>query len=131
MKTIKSLMLMMLMVFVGGVICSCGDDKDDDNGGITGTYTLHCTISDPGTLPEQQAAIMKQALERNVNKEMPNITLELAKKALDIAIDDAIAYGTYDDQEYNFTIEFYITDANGNKVYSRSIVVKDGKATKK
>jgi 4-hydroxy-L-threonine phosphate dehydrogenase PdxA len=77
------------------------------------------------------AAIMKQALEQNVNKEMPNITLELAKKALDIAIDDAIAYGTYDDQEYNFTIEFYITDANGNKVYSRSIVVKDGKATKK
>ena len=118
---------------MGGVICSCGSDDDDDNGGgsATGTYTLHCTISDYGTLPKQQAAIMKQALEQNVNKEMPNITLELAKKALDIAIDDAIAYGTYDDQEYNFTIEFYITDANGNKVYSRSIVVKDGKATKK
>ena len=62
MEKIKSLMLMMLMVFVGGMICSCGSDDDDDNGGgsATGTYTLHCTISDPGTLPKQQAAIMKQ-----------------------------------------------------------------------
>ncbi|MBR6121207.1 MAG: hypothetical protein IKQ05_02300 [Prevotella sp.] len=133
MEKIKSLMLMMLMVFVGGMICSCGSDDDDDNGGgsATGTYTLHCTISDYGTMPEEYAAIMKQGLDAFANQSFPNVTLNLVKAAVDKAIEEAIEKGTYDDEPYNYTIEFYVTDSMGNKVYSRYIVVKDGKATAK
>ena len=135
MKKIKSLMLMMLMIFVGGMICSCGNDDDDNvdgnRGGAISTYTLHCTISDYGTMHEEYAAFLKQGLDAYAARSFPNASLETVKAALDEAVDEAVKSGNYNDSPYNYTIEFYITDSNGKKVYSRFIVVKDGTAMAK
>ena len=60
MEKIKSLMLMMLMVFVGGMICSCGSDDDDDNGGgsATGTYTLSLAAPKGGTYAQEPIVLI-------------------------------------------------------------------------
>ncbi len=92
-------------------------------------YVLRCTISDIGTLPPTYAAILKQGLEESVKERISGVSLEDAKKMVDKAVTDAVANGDYNGEEYNYTIEFYITDSEGNKLYSRYIVVKDGSAT--
>ncbi len=136
MEKIKSLMLMVVMIVMSGMVCSCGSDDDDNKGGggsesAIGTYVLHCTLSDAGTMPKEYADILKKSLEENVNQTYQNVSLDVVKAALDTAVDDAIKNGSYDNEQYNYTIEFYITDSNNKKVYSRYIVVKDGKATAK
>ena len=82
-------------------------------------------------MPKEYADILKKSLEDNVNQTYQNVSLDVVKAALDTAVDDAIKNGSYDNEQYNYTIEFYITDSNNKKVYSRYIVVKDGKATAK
>ena len=136
MEKIKSLMLMVVMIVMSGMVCSCGSDDDDNNkgggsGSTIGTYVLHCTLSDAGTMPKEYADILKKSLEDNVNQTYQNVSLDVVKAALDKAVDDAIKNGSYDNEQYNYTIEFYITDSNNKKVYNRYIVVKDGKATAK
>jgi hypothetical protein len=102
-----------------------------NNGNAVDTYTLHCTISDYGTMSEEYAAILKQGLEANFKQTISNVSLEVIKAELDQAVEDAVKSGNYSDSPYNYTIEFYITDSKGNKVYSRYIMVKNGKATAK
>lgn len=136
MEKIKSLMLMVVMIVMSGMVCSCGSDDDDNNNGggsgsTIGTYVLHCTLSDAGTMPKEYADILKKSLEESVNTAYQNVSLDVVKAALDTAVEDAIRNGSYDNEQYNYTIEFYITDSNNKKVYSRYIVVKDGKATAK
>ncbi len=136
MEKIKSLMLMVVMIVMSGMVCSCGSDDDDNKGGggsesAIGTYVLHCTLSDAGTMPKEYADILKKSLEESVNATYQNVALDVVKAALDTAVEDAIRNGQYDNEQYNYTIEFYITNSSGKKVYSRYIVVKDGKATAK
>ena len=129
MKQFKNFFLIALMVLVGGMVSSCGDDDDNGGGGSgVGTYTLKCHISDYGTLPQEYAKYLNDGLEQNINQQYPNVSLDLVKKALDDAVADAIKNGQFGDADYNYTIEFYIVDSKGNKVYSRYITVKDGKA---
>jgi hypothetical protein len=131
MKQFKNFFLIALMVLVGGLVSSCGSDDDNNGGGGSGlgTYTLKCHISDYGTIPTEFAKIMNDALEQNVNQQYPNVSLDLVKKAVDQAVEDAVKSGQYNDSPYNYTIEFYIVDSNGKKVYSRYIIVKNGTAT--
>lgn len=130
MKQFKNFFLVALMVLVAGMVSSCGSDDDDNGGGSgLGTYTLKCHISDYGTLPDAYAKILNDALEQNVNETVPNVSLDTVKKELDQAVEEAIKTGDYKDSPYNYTIEFYILDSNGKKVYSRYIIVKDGTAT--
>ena len=133
MKQFKNFFLIALMVLVGGMVSSCGSDDDNNSssGGGSGlsTYTLKCHISDYGTLPEAIAKVLNDGLEQNVNETVPNVSLDTVKKTLDKAVEDAIKTGEYKDSPYNYTIEFYILDSNGKKVYSRYIIVKDGTAT--
>ena len=131
MKQFKNFFLIALMVLVGGMVSSCGSDDDNNGGGDSGlgTYTLKCHLSDFGTLPEAYAKILNDGLEKNVNQQYPNVSLDIVKKSVDKAVEDAVKSGEYKDSPYNYTVEFYIVDSNGNKVYSRSIVVKDGTAT--
>jgi len=139
MEKFKSYLLIALMALMGGVISSCGSDDDDNNGGsisgdTVGTYILRCTISDYGTLPQEWASVLKQGLEQTVKQEMKNVKFEVAKHALDEAMIEAQHnnFGFGDElSEYDYTIEFYLTDANGKKLYSRYIEVKNGKATLK
>ena len=126
MKQFKNFFLVALMVLVAGMVSSCGSDDDDNGGGSgLGTYTLKCHISDYGTLPDAYAKILNDALEQNVNETVPNVSLDTVKKELDQAVEEAIKTGDYKDSPYNYTIEFYILDSNGKKVYSRYIIVKD------
>ncbi len=130
MKQFKNFFLVALMVLVAGMVSSCGSDDDDNGGGSgVGTYTLKCHISDYGTIPTEFAKIMNDAFEQNVNQQYPNVSLDLVKKALDVAVEESIKTGNYKDSPYNYTIEFYIVDSNGKKVYSRLIIIKDGTAT--
>lgn len=130
MKQFKNFFLVALMVLVAGMVSSCGSDDDGNGGGSgLGTYTLKCHISDYGTLPDAYAKILNDALEQNVNETVPNVSLDTVKKELDQAVEEAIKTGDYKDSPYNYTIEFYILDSNGKKVYSRYIIVKDGTAT--
>ena len=132
MKQFKNFFLVALMVLVAGMVSSCGSDDDDNNGGGgsgVGTYTLKCRISDYGTLPTEMAKIMDDGLQQNISQQYPNVSLDLVKKAVDQAVEESIKTGDYKDSPYNYTIEFYILDSNGKKVYSRYIIVKDGTAT--
>ena len=131
MKQFKNFFLIALMVLVGGMVSSCGSDDDNNGGGGSGlgTYTLKCHISDYGTLPEAYAKILNDGLEQNVNQQYPNVSLDIVKKALDEAVEESLKTGNYEESQYNYTIEFYIVDSAGKKVYSRYIIVKDGKAT--
>lgn len=133
MKQFKNFFLVALMVLVAGMVSSCGSDDDNNSSGGggsgLGTYTLKCHISDYGTIPTEFAKIMNDALEQNVNQQYPNVSLDLVKKALDEAVEESIKTGNYKDSPYNYTIEFYIVDSNGKKVYSRLIIIKDGTAT--
>lgn len=130
MKQFKNFFLIALLVLVGGMVSSCGSDDDDNGGGNgLGTYTLKCHLSDPGTLPAEAATLINSQLEQTVNETVNNVSLETVKKELDAAVQEAIKEGGYSESPYNFTIEFYIVDSKGSKVYSRYIIVKDGKAT--
>lgn len=131
MKQFKNFFLIALMVLVGGMVSSCGSDDDNNGGGDSGlgTYTLKCHLSDFGTLPEAYAKILNDGLEQNVNQQYQNVSLDLVKKTLDEAVEDAVKNDEYKDSPYNYTVEFYIVNSNGKKVYSRYIIVKDGTAT--
>ena len=131
MKQFKNFFIIALMVLVGGMVSSCGSDDDNNGGGGSGlgTYTLKCHLSDYGTMPADMAKLMDDALLQNVNQQYPNVSLDIVKKSVDKAVEDAVKSGEYQDSPYNYTVEFYIVDSTGKKVYSRYIIVKDGTAT--
>lgn len=129
MEKLKSFMLIMLVTLMGGVITSCGDDDEENNGnGGLASYTLNVTISDKGTLPDVYYQALQASFQR-VSTNYDNVSVEVAKAALDEALKEAIKNDSFVIDNYNYTIEFYIADSSGNKVYSRYIIVKDGKAT--
>ena len=128
MKTMYKFFLMMVVVLMGSMMTtSCGDD-DDDSGSTVSDYALYTRISDPGNLPSDAVELLNSGLTQ-YTVAWKNITLDLAKKALDQAIDQM---DTSDlDPEYSYAIEYYIMDTKANKkVYSRTVTIKNGKVTK-
>lgn len=129
MKTMKKVLFMMLIAVMGGMITtSCGSDDDSSSAVVLGDYTIKARISDKGNIPDDMYALMNQAFESYVTQTVQGVSLDLAKKALDIAF-DAMDTSSFE-KNYNYTIEMYIADSKGNKVYSRYVIIKDGQVTK-
>lgn len=126
MKQFKNFFLIALMVLVGGVASSCGSD-DDDNGGGIDTYTLKMRIADSGNLPAADVELINQTFNK-YSAEIPNTTLAAAKLGMNEAMELYISSGALV-VTYDYTIEYYLLNSSGKTVYSRKIVVKDGKAT--
>ena len=125
MKTMQKFFFMMLVVLMGGMMASCGSDSDSDDN--VDSFTLVMSISDPGTMPQEMVESINYTLEQYTKT--VQATEAKAKSALDQAFDQA-DLSTFPTQ-YDYTIEFALENSKGSKVYSRYIVVKGGKITKK
>ena len=126
MKKIQMMMLMMLVAFVGVAVQSCGDDDPES----TQSYTLKFTLQDTGNLDQASAEAMAYKLS-NVTKTV-KCTESQAKRALDEAMEESVSTFPVDDNEGNYleyTIKVYLVDSSNKEIYSKLLVIKDGKRT--
>jgi hypothetical protein len=128
MKKFQVMMLMMLVAFMGLTIQSCG--SDDDAPSSKQNYTLKVALVDTGNLTP--ASIDYISAQMAGTSKTVKCTAVEAKAALDQTLDE---YGstipvTDDEGNYlDFTIKFYLVDDSNKEIYSRLMVIKDGKRT--
>ena len=127
MKKIQVMMLMMLVTFMGLTVQSCGSD---DEPSVRQNYTLKFALQDTGNL--SPASIDYISAQMGNTSKTVNCTAAEAKAALDQSLEQ---YGSTipvvdDEGNYlNFTIKFYLVDDSNKEIYSRLMVIKDGKRT--
>jgi hypothetical protein len=127
MKKLQAMMLMMLVAFVGLTVQSCGDDDDSD---LRKNYTLKVALQDIGNLTQASADYM--AAQMALTSETVKATAAEAKAALDRALDEYGSTIPVADDEGNYleyTLKFYLVDESNNEIYSRLLIIKDGKRT--
>jgi hypothetical protein len=127
MKKIQSLLFAALVVLMGGFVQSCDDDDTTElinDLSTNATFTLGARIINAGNMPEYLVEITNAALKQYVSKTLPNTNLAAAKLVLDKAIEEATKEGGFLDSDYSYTLQFYLADANGKEVYSRTVEIK-------
>ena len=127
MKKFQVMMLMMLVAFMGLTVQSCGDDDEPD---ATQSYTLKVSLQDPGNLDPASAEIIRTQFATIA--QTVRCTASQAKTALDQAMDEfAYSIPVADDggNYLEYSVRFYLVDSSNTEVYSKTMVIKDGKRT--
>ena len=129
MKKIQVMMLMMLVVFMGMSVQSCGSDDDPET---SQNYTLKVSLHDIGNLDPTSSTYMASILP-NYTRTV-KCTESQAKQALDLALEESKTSIPIADEEgnlLNYTLKFYLVDESNKEVYSKLLVIYDGQRTVK
>ncbi len=127
MKKFQVMMLMMLVAFMGLTVQSCGSDDEPD---ANQDYTLKVALQDSGNLDPASAEIIRYqfaAISQTVR-----CTASQAKTALSQSIDEYASTIPVADDGGNYleySVRFYLVDSSNTEVYSKTMVIKDGKRT--
>lgn len=125
MKKFQTLMLSMLVAFVGFAVQSCGSDDDNKD---RQQYTLTAELTSTGNLTDAEIASFQNTLAA-INNTVTATESE-AKKALDLSVD------RYKDEfknteNKNYTITFILKNASGKVVYQKALIVEGQNVTVK
>ncbi len=125
MKKFQTLMLSMLVAFVGFAVQSCGSDDDNKD---RQQYTLTAELTSTGNLTDAEIASFQNTLA-GVNNTVTATESE-AKKALDLSVDrykDAFK----NTENKNYTITFILKNASGKVVYQKALIIEGQNVTVK
>jgi len=125
MKKLQTLMLMMLVAFMGLAVQSCGSD-DDKGAASREQFTLSAELTDAGNLTDDEKSAMQAGFAQIGHT--VTATESEAKAALDESIEmykDSYA----NTAGKNYTVTFFLKNASGKVVYQKSIVVQGQNVT--
>ena len=125
MKKFQTLMLSMLVAFMGFAVQSCGSDDDNKD---RQQYTLTAELTSTGNLTDAEIASFQNTLA-GVNNTVTATESE-AKKALDLSVDrykDAFK----NTENKNYTITFILKNASGKVVYQKALIIEGQNVTVK
>ena len=125
MKKFQTLMLSMLVAFVGFAVQSCGSDDDNKD---RQQYTLTAELTSTGNLTDAEIASFQNTLA-GVNNTVTATESE-AKKAIDLSVDrykDAFK----NTENKNYTITFILKNASGKVVYQKALIIEGQNVTVK
>ncbi len=124
MKKLETMLLMLLIAFMGMTLQSCGSDNDDED--TKASYTLTAALTDKGNLPEEAVALIEPELK--LMSQTFTATLAEAKAALDETMQLYKSTFAVEDG-FHFTITFYLKDSAGKEKYSKRILVNGSNVT--
>jgi len=125
MKKFETMMLMLLIAFMGMALQSCGSDSDDEED-TKASYTLTAALTDKGNLPEEAVAFIEPELK--LMSKTFTATLAEAKAALDETMQLYKSTFAVEDG-FHYTITFYLKDSAGKEKYSKRIIVNGSNVT--
>ena len=116
---------MLAVVLMGGLTVSCGSEEETI---ILGNFTIGYTISDKGTLPndEYEYAVVyfsrKEVTIDNVSESRAREAFEVSFKNIDLSKLSTT---------YDYTVEYFLKNPRGEKIATHYIIIKNGQATTK